>query len=193
MSEPVESPAPAPVLYRGLKRMLDRAGADRAAVIVALVLLCFSLDTGLSADDYVHELIARGSDAIPGFIRAPWDMYRFADKPFTAMLMREGVLGWWEDPDAKLAFFRPLSALTHILDSALWPNSGVLMHLHTLFPVVVTPEDVAHGKPAPDMFLLAAQKMGVPPAKCLVFEDAVPGIQAAEAAGMKWVRVPSRA
>jgi len=67
-----------------------------------------------------------------------------------------------------------------------------LMHLQVLFPVVITPEDVMHGKPAPDMFLLAAKKMGVPPAQCLVFEDAVPGIQAAEAAGMKWVRVPSR-
>ena len=67
-----------------------------------------------------------------------------------------------------------------------------LMHLHTLFPVVVTPEDVAHGKPAPDLFLLAAKKMGVPAGKCLVFEDAEPGIRAAEAAGMKWVRVPSR-
>jgi beta-phosphoglucomutase family hydrolase len=67
-----------------------------------------------------------------------------------------------------------------------------LMHLRSLFPVVVTPEDVTHGKPAPDMFLLAAKKMGVPPAKCLVFEDAEPGIRAAEAAGMKWVRVPSR-
>ena len=67
-----------------------------------------------------------------------------------------------------------------------------LMHLHVLFPVVVTPEDVVHGKPAPDMFLLAAEKMGVPPVKCLVFEDAPPGIRAAEAAGMKWVHVPSR-
>ena len=68
-----------------------------------------------------------------------------------------------------------------------------LMHLRDLFPVVVTPEDVTHGKPAPDMFLLAAKKMGVPAGKCLVFEDAEPGIRAAEAAGMKWVRVPSRA
>ncbi len=68
-----------------------------------------------------------------------------------------------------------------------------LMHLRDLFPVVVTPEDVAHGKPAPDMFLLAARKMGVAAAKCLVFEDAELGIQAAEAAGMKWVRVESRA
>jgi len=67
-----------------------------------------------------------------------------------------------------------------------------LMHLRELFPVVVTPEDVAHGKPAPDMFLLAAKQMGVAPGKCLVFEDAEPGIQAAEAAGMRWVRVESR-
>jgi HAD superfamily hydrolase (TIGR01509 family) len=68
-----------------------------------------------------------------------------------------------------------------------------LMHLTDLFPVVVTPEDVAHGKPAPDMFLLAAKKMGVPPERCLVFEDAGPGFEAAMAAGMQYVRVPSRA
>ena len=64
--------------------------------------------------------------------------------------------------------------------------------LTSLFPVVITPEDVARGKPAPDMFLLAAERMGVPAAACLVFEDAEPGIQAAEAAGMQWVHVPSR-
>lgn len=67
-----------------------------------------------------------------------------------------------------------------------------LMKLADLFPVVVTPEDVTHGKPSPEMFLLAAKKMGIAPEKCLVFEDAVPGIQAAEAAGMKWVHVDSR-
>lgn len=60
------------------------------------------------------------------------------------------------------------------------------------YDLVVTPEDVLHGKPAPDMFLLAAERMGLPPEKCLVFEDAEPGMRAAEAAGMKWVRVPSR-
>jgi len=66
--------------------------------------------------------------------------------------------------------------------------------LDDLFKIVVTPADVGpgRGKPAPDMFLLAAQKMGVPPAQCLVFEDAEPGIRAALAAGMQVVRVPSR-
>jgi HAD superfamily hydrolase (TIGR01509 family) len=67
-----------------------------------------------------------------------------------------------------------------------------LMGLADLFPVVVTPEDVVHGKPEPDMFLLAAKKMGVAPGECLVFEDAEPGFRAAEAAGMLWVRVSSR-
>lgn len=65
--------------------------------------------------------------------------------------------------------------------------------LAPLFRAVVTPEDVARGKPAPDLFLLAARKLGVPPGRCLVFEDAEPGFKAAEAAGMSCVRVPSRA
>jgi beta-phosphoglucomutase-like phosphatase (HAD superfamily) len=58
-----------------------------------------------------------------------------------------------------------------------------------LFPVVVTAEDVLHGKPAPDLFLLAAERMGVPAAQCLVFEDGLLGIEAAERAGMGAVLV----
>jgi len=66
--------------------------------------------------------------------------------------------------------------------------------LDGLFNIVVTPRDVApgRGKPAPDMLLEAARRMGVAPERCLVFEDAEPGIQAALAAGMQVVRVPSR-
>lgn len=66
--------------------------------------------------------------------------------------------------------------------------------LAALFPVVVSADDVGptRGKPAPDMFLLAAKLMGVPADRCLVFEDAEPGMRAAEAAGMAWVRVESR-
>lgn len=49
--------------------------------------------------------------------------------------------------------------------------------------LMITSEDVTHGKPAPDCFLLAAKKLGVDARDCLVFEDAPAGIQAAEAAG----------
>lgn len=54
---------------------------------------------------------------------------------------------------------------------------------------LVTAEDVQNGKPAPDIFLKAAELLNVDPAKCLVFEDAAMGIQAAHAAGMQAVHV----
>jgi beta-phosphoglucomutase family hydrolase len=53
-----------------------------------------------------------------------------------------------------------------------------------LFDVIVTPADVEHGKPAPDMFLLAAERMQVDPKACLVIEDSELGVVAAERAGM---------
>ncbi len=61
--------------------------------------------------------------------------------------------------------------------------------LSSLFDIIVTAEDVARGKPAPDMFLLAAAKMKMPPEGCVVYEDGEPGIQAARAAGMRVVDV----
>jgi HAD superfamily hydrolase (TIGR01509 family) len=51
-------------------------------------------------------------------------------------------------------------------------------------PVLVTVEDVAHGKPDPEGYLLAARRLGVEPAVCLVVEDSEPGIAAGRSAGM---------
>jgi HAD superfamily hydrolase (TIGR01509 family) len=59
------------------------------------------------------------------------------------------------------------------------------------FDVLVCAEDYARGKPAPDCFLTAPERLGVEPKDCLVFEDTDMGIAAATAAGMSWVRVPS--
>jgi mannitol-1-/sugar-/sorbitol-6-phosphatase len=50
-------------------------------------------------------------------------------------------------------------------------------------PLMITSEDVSNGKPAPDCFLLAAERLGIPAGECLVFEDAAAGIAAAENAG----------
>ena len=54
---------------------------------------------------------------------------------------------------------------------------------------IVSAEDAAHKKPAPDLFLAAAHRMGVAPGECVVIEDAVNGVQAAKAAGMRCVAV----
>ena len=58
------------------------------------------------------------------------------------------------------------------------------------FHIVVTGEQVARSKPAPDIFLEAARRLGVPPAACVAFEDSDLGLEAALAAGMRAVAVP---
>jgi HAD superfamily hydrolase (TIGR01509 family) len=58
------------------------------------------------------------------------------------------------------------------------------IELHDAFQHVVTGSDVEHGKPAPDIYLVAADRVGVPPSRCLAIEDAPAGIQSAKAAGM---------
>ena len=57
------------------------------------------------------------------------------------------------------------------------------------FPVFVGGKDIENGKPAPDIFLLTAEKMGVKPEDCFVFEDSVNGIKAGYAAGMKCIGI----
>lgn len=55
--------------------------------------------------------------------------------------------------------------------------------------VIVSADDVTLGKPHPEIFLKAAEKLGVPPKNCIVFEDSIHGVLAAKAAGMKCVAV----
>ncbi|WP_447729506.1 HAD family hydrolase [Pseudoxanthomonas suwonensis] len=62
--------------------------------------------------------------------------------------------------------------------------------LEPYFPVICTASDVAHPKPAPDVYLLAASRLGVEPARCLVLEDSPTGVRAALAAGMTAIQVP---
>ena len=57
------------------------------------------------------------------------------------------------------------------------------------FAVTVAGDEVAHGKPAPDMFLAAAERLGVAPERCAVIEDSAPGVAAGLAAGMRTVGV----
>jgi HAD superfamily hydrolase (TIGR01509 family) len=67
----------------------------------------------------------------------------------------------------------------------------ILRHIGLVgwFDATVCAEDVPHHKPAPDIFLEAARRLGVPPSECLVYEDTDPGLEAARRAGMESIDV----
>ncbi|WP_121750443.1 HAD family phosphatase [Streptomyces sp. E2N166] len=69
---------------------------------------------------------------------------------------------------------------------AILTRTGLDAHLRT----VVSADEVARGKPAPDVFLEAARRLGTDPADCVVLEDAAPGAAAAHAAGMRCIAIP---
>ena len=62
--------------------------------------------------------------------------------------------------------------------------------MEKLFSQVVSGQHLAHGKPAPDIFLLAAEKLSSAPGSCLVVEDSFNGVRAGKAAGMVTVMIP---
>ncbi|HEX6654669.1 MAG TPA: HAD family phosphatase [Candidatus Limnocylindria bacterium] len=73
----------------------------------------------------------------------------------------------------------------HLVDTAL-ATAGIA----DAFDAVVSSDDVARSKPAPDLYLLACERLGVPPADALALEDSASGIAAAKAAGLTCIAVP---
>ena len=85
-----------------------------------------------------------------------------------------------------------LQAAVASSSSLEWVGPWLSRHgLRHLVQAVCTRDDVKRVKPAPDLFLLAADRLGVPPGHCVVFEDTPNGLTAAHAAGMWAIAVPS--
>jgi beta-phosphoglucomutase family hydrolase len=94
-----------------------------------------------------------------------------------------GTREWLEELE-KAGIPRIIGSSTHRL------NIETVLEIASLkrfFSEIVSAEDVTHGKPDPEVFLKAADKLGMPPAQCVVFEDTHFGIEAARNAGMKVV------
>jgi len=82
-----------------------------------------------------------------------------------------------------------------LASSANRPVIDLVLHLAGLegrFTATVSSEEVPHGKPAPDVYLEAARRLGVAPERCAAVEDSGNGIRSAAAAGMLVVAVPNR-
>ncbi|MGP8297298.1 HAD family hydrolase [Streptomyces inhibens] len=94
------------------------------------------------------------------------------------------------------AFVERLSAAGHPMAVASGSSRAAIeavlagTGLDALLTTLVSAEEVAHGKPEPDVFLEAARRLGVDPADCVVLEDAAPGALAAHRAGMRCIAVP---
>jgi hypothetical protein len=121
-------------LLGGAPRLLASRWLPPAAILLALLLVSPCLGVGPMGDDYM--LMARVDPHVhaPGFAYAPFDLFTFVsgDPAQRAVLLEEGVFGWWMAPDFRMSFWRPLSALTHVLDHRLWPRSWVLAHAQSM-------------------------------------------------------------
>ena len=107
-----------------------------AAALAGVLLASPALHFGFLLDDYHQRAAlldppATGVGYVTG--RGLADLFRFMDgTPERARrAMETGTVPWWTDDRARISFYRPLAALTHRLDYALWPDSPVSMHVHS--------------------------------------------------------------
>jgi hypothetical protein len=122
-------------LQRWLQAFLERPRAQVRTVGLALLLLLPCLATSFVLDDHVLAVKAGPVLRMAALPPEPLRLFTFTtgDPTRNALLMDEGaLLPWWSEPRHLNAFFRPLSALTHVLDFRLWPGSAALMHLHSV-------------------------------------------------------------
>lgn len=111
---------------------------------------------------------------------------------------------WYEQIDAHGIPQKPgLTALLDLLDahnipkavatSTEYPEAIFTLQKAKIaerFSLIISGDQISNGKPAPDIFLRAAERLGVPPQQCMVFEDSEAGVLAASAAGMVTIMVP---
>ncbi len=177
--------------------MLDTEGLAARAWTDAAERLGVTFDAAVTP-----RLVGRNAADCRALIRAHHgDGYPVADlerawlAAYDAIVERDGValkpgllalLAWLEDagiPKAVATSTRRARAQAKLVGTGL----------HERFAALVGGDEVAQGKPAPDIYVAAARRLGVAPAACLALEDSEPGIDAALAAGMAVIMVPDRA
>jgi hypothetical protein len=114
---------------------LTRPAARWVVPLIGVALCAPAVGRHFALDDFVLFLIARGDPRITGLAQSSFDLFTFTSgRPAdNQALIEHGVmLPWFTDPELRVAFFRPLSSLTHRLDLALWPATPQLMYAHSL-------------------------------------------------------------
>lgn len=141
-------------------------------------------------DEVRRDFVGRSFPTVAATIRARFDRPLPADfeATYRARLLDRFAQGLRPTPGigAVLAGLdRPACVATSSSPARVARTLDLLGLAEVFGPHVFTASQVAHGKPAPDLFLFAADRMGTPAHRCLVIEDSQPGLQAARAAGMR--------
>ena len=139
----------------------------------------------------------RNDSVIPGWLGAATAPERFltignAKEEVYRQLIRERGITALPGVSYWLRWLHEQGWLQAIASSAPRPNVEVVLHAlsaSNAFETIVSADDVQRGKPDPEVYLTAAQRLGVSPARCIVVEDAAAGIAGASNAGMRSVGV----
>jgi beta-phosphoglucomutase len=137
-------------------------------------------------DALFHDLVGLRTEDCEGQIMAAWEEAWDEHAHTHGIETKPGLL-------ELLALLEKLEIPKAVATSSTAPEaerSLGLTQLATRFSVVVTGDQVAEGKPAPDIYLAAAERLGVDPAACVAFEDSDAGTLAAARAGMRTYQVP---
>lgn len=149
----------------------------------------------LTASDYYANVGGTGLETIPKFLRgrpAPWSTAEIHRRKKDVLSSLLDELELQSLPTAHLLPLLHGRVPMAIATSGARP--GIEKMIRRLgwtgyFGAVVTADEVTRGKPAPDLFLTAAARLGVDPAACLAFEDTDDGVAAARAAGAQVIDV----
>jgi mannitol-1-/sugar-/sorbitol-6-phosphatase len=158
------------VVETAWRGMAGRFGIDPDVLLAAI--------HGIRAEDSVRRWAPPGTDVVA----VAAELAEFEIDHAEATVAMPGAIAFLES--IPLSAHALVTSATLPLAVARMKGAGI-----RLPQLVVTAEDVPHGKPAPDVYLLAAEMLGVAPRDAVVFEDAEAGIQSALAAGMRVVVV----
>lgn len=172
-SEPLWQQAEIAIFGRlGLRLTPADCAATTGLRIDAVVRYWFARQpwVGPSPDAVASEIV----DALVALIRAH-------AKPLPGVL---DTIDWLRD--RRIALALASSSPQRLIDATL-----DALDLHDVFAVRQSAEQLARGKPHPEVFLVAAERLGHPAEQCVVLEDSLPGVVAAKAARMRCVAVPA--
>ncbi|MBI5628951.1 MAG: hypothetical protein HY953_08530 [Candidatus Rokubacteria bacterium] len=120
-------------MTKRLIALLARPWTPLTAAVVGTVLTLPALGGGLLYDDYFHRSILLGVGTLGRDAHPVFELFSFIPRgPRHEAMMAKEMLTWWVHPDLSIALLRPLSALTYMLDYALWPDVFAAQHLHSL-------------------------------------------------------------